>query len=112
MLHSFQEYIKDNVALFWRLYIGKTQRRWYGKLFQTWKSVLPPLLSEYGKLRFSKKSDLLNIISLKSKKDSTSSFDSIVIDGAALVHLLPVKNVSIFDDGLCAPYTEAIATIY
>ena len=55
-------------------------------------------MSEYGKLRFSKKSDLLNIISLKSEKDSPSSFDSIVIDGAALVHLLPVKNVCIFDE--------------
>ena len=55
-------------------------------------------MSEYGKLCFSKKSDLLNIISLKSEKDDKSSFDSMAIDGAALVHLLPVNNVSTFDE--------------
>ena len=51
-----------------------------------------------GNYTFQKKSDLLNIISQKSEQDPPSYFDSMAIDGAALVHLLPVNNVSTFDE--------------
>ena len=43
-------------------------------------------------------SDLLNIISQKSEQDLPRYFDSMAIDGAALVHLLPVNNVSTFNE--------------
>ena len=60
--------------------------------FKHKNQLCPPSLSAYGKLHFSKTSDLLNIISQRSEQDPPSYFDSMAIDGAALVHLLPVNN--------------------
>ena len=58
----------------------------------------PPSLSDYGKLRFANKSDLLHILAQESQQDAPSSFDVIAYDGAALVHLLPTNQVATFDE--------------
>ena len=47
----------------------------------------PPSLSEHGKLRFSKKSDLMSLLPVGDQCDPPNFFDAIAIDGAALVHL-------------------------
>ena len=91
--------LEDNVSLFSRLYIVAKHREGdMANFFKHENQLCPPSLSAYGKLHFSKKSDLLNIISQKSEQDPPSYFDSMAIDGAALVHLLPVNNVSTFDE--------------
>ncbi len=57
----------------------------------------PPSLSEYGELRSSKKSDLLALLGHNNCADPPNSFDTIVLDGGALVHLLTTVNITTFD---------------
>ena len=84
--------LKDNVALFSRLYIVAKHRDCdMASFFKHENQHYPPSLSEYGKLRFAKKSDLLHLLPQESQQDPPSSFDAIAYDGAALVHLLPTK---------------------
>ena len=58
----------------------------------------PPSLSDYGKLRYIKKSDLLHILAQESQQDPPSAFDATAYDGAALVHLLPTNHIATFDE--------------
>lgn len=60
--------------------------------FQHENQHYPPSLSDYGKLRFAKKSDLLHILAQESQQDPPNSFDAKAYDGAALVHLLPTNQ--------------------
>ena len=66
--------------------------------FRHENQLYPPSLSDYGKLRFAKKSDLVQILELESQQDQPCVFDVMVIDGAALVHMLPVKDATTFDE--------------
>ena len=58
----------------------------------------PPLLSDGGKIRFGKKSDLLDIVATDKQNDPPAYFDVKLLDGAAIVHLLPTANVASFDE--------------
>jgi len=58
----------------------------------------PPSLSDRGKLRIGKKSDLLNLLSEEAETQPPNVFDVKIMDGAAIVHLLPPTGISTFDD--------------
>lgn len=58
----------------------------------------PPSLSEGGKLRFEKKSELLKVITDESKDNPPDSFDAKLLHGAAIVHLLSTAGVGNFDE--------------
>ena len=59
----------------------------------------PPPLSEFGKLRFGKKSDLLTCVKPANTEQPNPPpiFDCKILDGAAVVHALPSTTVSTFD---------------
>ena len=58
----------------------------------------PPSLSEFGKLRFGKTSDLLTCVKPASTKpDPLPLYDCKIFNGAAVVHALPSTTVSTFD---------------
>ena len=82
--------------LFSRLYIASQQRD--GDLEEFFKhenQPYPPSLSEFGQLRFGKKSDLIACVNRESPPPP-ESYDVKVFDGAAVVHALPVSSVSTF----------------
>ena len=58
----------------------------------------PPSLSDHRKLHFGKKSDLLDILVKDIHNDPPDSIDVKLLDGAAVVHLLPVTSIVTFDD--------------
>ena len=59
----------------------------------------PPSLFDRGKLRSTKKSDLLSILAQETESsEHFTSFDVKVLDGAAIVHLLPTTNITTFDE--------------
>ena len=57
----------------------------------------PPSLSDDGKLRLGKKSDLLSILA-EEETNPPNCFDVKVLDGAAVVHLLSTTDVVTFDE--------------
>ena len=90
--------LKDDVALFSRLYIVARNRECdMASFFQHENQSFPPSISEYGKLRFSKKSDLLPLLAQNDISSHPESFDVITFDGGALVHLLSTANITTFD---------------
>ena len=83
--------------------------------FRHENQLYPPSLSDHGKLRFAKKSGLVQILELESQQDQPCVFDVMVIDGAALVHMLPVKDATTFDEyasSVFTPYYAAIGEMY
>ena len=66
--------------------------------FQHENHPFPSSLSEGGKLRFGKKSDLLKIITFENKDNSPDPFDVKLRDGAAIVHLLSTAGVTNFEE--------------
>ena len=93
--------LKDNVALFSRLYIVAKHRDCYmASFFKHENQHYPPSLSDYRKLRFATKSDLMHILAQEGGQlqDPPHSFDVIALDGAAIVHLLPTNNVTTFNE--------------
>lgn len=85
--------------LFSRLYIASQQRDGdLEEFFMHENQPYPPSLSEFGSLRFGKKSDLLACINKVSSAPHPQSCDVKVFDGAALVHALPTSSVSTFDE--------------
>ena len=59
----------------------------------------PPSLSDLGKLYLpNTKSDLLNCIQLVAQPEPPTICDCQVLDGAAIVHFLPVTGVATFND--------------
>ena len=59
----------------------------------------PPSLFDRGKLQSTKKSDLLSILVQETESgEHFTSFDVKVLDGAAIVHLLPTTNITTFDE--------------
>ncbi|KAL9968946.1 hypothetical protein ACROYT_G021098 [Oculina patagonica] len=95
--------------LFSRLYIASQQRD--GDLEEFFKhenQPYPPSLSEFGNLRFGKKSDLITCVNRESPP-APASYDVKVFDGAAIVHALPVSSVSTFSqyaDSTFLPFLE------
>ena len=60
-------------------------------------SIIPPSLSDYGKLWLAKKLDLMHILAQEGGQDPPHSFDHVIaLDGTARVHLLPTNNVTTF----------------
>ena len=78
--------------LFSRLYIASQQRD--GDLEEFFKhenQPYPPSLSEFGNLRFVKKSDLISCVNKETPPPPPpATYDVKVFDGAAIVHALPV----------------------
>ena len=64
-------------------------------LFKHKNHRYPPSLSDRGKLRLGKKSDLLVFYIQKQK---SVVFDVKILDSAAIVHLLSTNGVSTFDN--------------
>ena len=86
--------------LFSRLYIASRQRD--GDLegfFKHENQPYPPSLSEFGNLRFGKKSDLIACVNKETlSPPQQASYDVKVFDGAAIVHALPVSSVATFSE--------------
>jgi len=86
--------------LFSRLYIASQQRD--GDLEEFFKhenQPYPPSLSEFGNLRFGKKSDLISCVNKETPPPPPpGSYDIKVFDGAAIVHALPVSSVATFSE--------------
>ena len=102
------ENLKNDVSLFSQLYIVARNRDCdMTTFFKHENQPFPPSLSEYGKLRSSKKSDLMSIILPDDQHEPPEFFDAINIDGAAVVHLLPTTSITTFDeyaDSVFLPY--------
>ena len=83
--------MKNDFSLFSRLYIScQTREGNLDDFFKHENLAYPPSLSHGGKLRVTSKSDLLSCLYTCAKPSSTApNTDAMVIDGAALVHLLP-----------------------
>ncbi|KAI9529079.1 hypothetical protein NQZ68_013386 [Dissostichus eleginoides] len=91
--------LRDDVALFSQLYIAMQHRE--GDMSTFFKHVnhpYPPSLSERGKLRLGKKSDLLIILTQKTQQEPPGTFDVKVLDGAAVVYFLSTTNITTFDE--------------
>jgi len=69
----------------------------------------PPSLSEFGKLRFMKKSDLLMCVKPANTEQPNplSFYDCKIFDEAGVVHALPSTTVSTFDS-----YAENVFIIF
>ena len=81
--------LKNDISLFSRLYIVATNRECdMQTFFKHENQPYPPSISDYGKLRSTKKSDLLSLLAQNNLNSPPELFDSIVFDGGALVHLL------------------------
>ena len=100
--------LKNDVSLFSRLYIVMQHRDSdMDAFFQHENHPFPPSLSNGGKLRFGKKSDIQNIIKSEDKANAPDNFDAKFLDGAAIVHMLPTASVATFKE-----YAECIFVPY
>ena len=90
--------LKNDVALFSHLYIVLQHRvSDMTTFFSHENHPFPPSLSDGGKLRLGKKSDLLNFLVKDTQKDPPDFVDVKLLDGAAVVHFLHTANVLTFD---------------
>ena len=91
---------KHDVDLFSLLYIIMQHREGdLGTFFGHENHPYPPPLFDRRKLRSTKKSDLLSILVQETESgEHFASFDVKVLDGAAIVHLLPTTNITTFDE--------------
>ena len=91
--------LKHDVELFSCLYIVMQHREGdMATFFRHENHPYPPSLSDRGKIRFGKKSDLLSVLPAEAEKEAPEAFDAKVLDGAAIVHLLSTNGVNTFDD--------------
>lgn len=103
--------LKSDRSLFSRLYIASQHRD--GDLedfFRHENQQYPPSLSDFGKLRFGKKSDLLSCLESQQQPSPPSTFDTKVFDGAVIVHALPVLPATTFAeyaDKVFLPYINS-----
>ena len=90
--------LENNVALFGQLYISMHSRDGDLKEFFAHEvQCFPPSLSDMGKLYIpSSKSDLLKCIELSQQTESPSTYDCIILDGAATVHTLSTAGAKTF----------------
>ena len=68
------------------------------KFFSHENQPFPHSLSDQGKLRFGKKSDLLEVLVHDIHSEPPDTIHARLLDGAAVVHLLPTVNVATFDE--------------
>ena len=92
--------LKHDVELFSRLYIVMQHRESdMGTFFKHENHPYPPSISDRGKLRQGKKSDLLSILLEEVEiEEPPIWFDVKVLDGAAIVHLLSTTNITTFEE--------------
>lgn len=92
--------LQNNVALFAQLYISMQSRNADLKEFFSHEvQPFPPSLSELGNLRLpSCKSELLTCIIPSTQPDPPTQFDCSILDGAVVVHCLPLTGSITFDD--------------
>ena len=68
-------------------------------IFKHENQPFPPCISDNGKLyTIFKKSNLLSFLPLEGQPGHPNDFDANIIDGAALVHLLPITSIASFDE--------------
>lgn len=91
--------LQNNVALFGQLYIAMQNREGdLDEFFAHEIQSFPPSLSDLGKLHLpGTKSDLLKCLEQPEQTDPPSTYDCKVLDGAVIVHCLPIVSVSTFD---------------
>jgi len=101
--------LQNNVALFSQLYISMQSREGDLKEFFAHEiQSFPPSLSDLGKLYLpGSKSEILNCIDQPEVSDPPVMYDCTVLDGAVIVHILPTKSVSTFNE-----YAEQIFIPY
>ena len=103
--------LKSDCSLFSRLYIACQSRDGdLNEFFRHENQSCPPSLSQDGKLRQGKKSDLLDCLtsSVECSIDAPDS-DAIILDGAALVNMLKPVVCTTFNDyaeKVFLPYIE------
>ena len=92
--------LKQDCNLFSRLYITSQVRSTdMDEFFKHEKCQFPPSISDNGSLRLpSKKSELLECIDTGRLPEPPSQFDATIVDGAVIIHSLPVIHVRTFDD--------------
>ena len=91
--------LKSDVSLFSHLYIVMQHRESNMNTFFSHEDLpFPPSLSDHGKLHLEKKSDLLEILVNDVHNEPPSFVDAKLLDGAAVVHLLPTANIVTFDE--------------
>lgn len=91
--------LKSDIALFSHLYVVLQHRTSdMSTFFRHENHPFPPSLSDDGKLRLGKKSDLLSVFVQEVPTNVPDGFDVKVLDGAAVVHLLSTKNTLTFDE--------------
>ena len=91
--------LKNDITLFSHLYIVMQHRSSdMDTFFSHENHPFPPSLSDGGKLRFGKKSDLLNILTQDNQNSLPHSIDVKLLDGAAVVHLLPTTGIVTFNE--------------
>ena len=91
--------LKGDVELFSRLYIVMQHREGdMNTFFKHENHPYPPSLSDSGKLRQGKKSDLLSILVQKTQTEVPFSVDVKILDGAAVVHFLSTTGITTFND--------------
>ena len=91
--------LKHDVELFsWLNIVMQHREGDMATFFKHENHPYPPSLSDRGRLRLGKKSDLLSVLPAEAEKEAPVAFDVKVLDGAAIVHLLSTNGVSTFDD--------------
>ena len=91
--------LKNDVTLFSHLYIVMQHRESDMSAFFSHENYhFPPSISDNGKLRFGTKSDLLKVLAKDNQNDPPESIDVKLLDGAAVVHLLPTTDSVTFDE--------------
>uniref|UniRef100_UPI00358E5A52 uncharacterized protein n=1 Tax=Myxine glutinosa TaxID=7769 RepID=UPI00358E5A52 len=103
--------LENNMALFEQLYISLQNRDGdINDFFAHEVQSYPPSLSDFGKLNLpGTKSQLLQCIEEPNQTEPPASFDCKVLDGAVIVHCLPVTHVRTFHeyaDNVFIPYLE------
>ena len=90
--------MKSDVELFSRLYI-KTRNGNLEDVFQHKNQAWPPALDDGGRLRLGAKSDMLTcLVDLSPSQTKTPDATCIVLDGAAIIHMMKPAAAKTFDE--------------
>ncbi len=101
--------LKSDVELFSRLYIAMQHRKGdMNTFFKHENHPYPPSLSDRGKLRQGKKSDLLSVLIQETQTEPPVLFDVKILDGAAVVHFLSTTGITTFNDYASSVFTPHI----
>ena len=92
--------MKQDCNLFSRLYISSQVRSGDMDVFFKYENVqYPPSLSDNGELRLpTRKSDLLECLDSGRIPEPPGQFDARIVDGATIVHSLPITQGKTFHD--------------